>query len=326
MKLPHRRQFLHLSAGAAALLALPRLARAQAYPSRPVRIVVGFPTGGSQDIIGRLIGQWLSERLGQQFVIENRAGDGGNVGAEAVVRAPADGYTLLVVGSNHAVNATLYDKLNFNFIRDIAPVAGVLRAPSVLVVNPSVPAKTVSEFIAYAKANPRKLNMASAGSGTPPHIAGELFKMAAGVDMLHVPYRGGGPAFIDLIGGQVQVFFGSLPLSIEHIKAGRLRALAVTGATRSEVLPDIPTVGEFVPGYEATVWFGVGAPKSTPAEIIQRLNSEFNAALADRNVRPRLADLGVTVTAGSPADFGKFIADETEKWGKVVRFANIKVE
>ena len=267
LKLP-RRQFLHLAAGAAALPAVLRGAMAQAYPARPVRIVVGFPVGGSQDIIGRLIGQWLSERLGQQFVIENRAGDGGNVGAEAVVRAPADGYTLLVVGSNHAVNATLYDKLNFNFIRDIAPVAGVLRAPSVLVVNPSVPAKTVSEFIAYAKANPRKLNMASAGSGTPPHIAGELFKMAAGVDMLHVPYRGGGPAFVDLIGGQVQVSFGSLPLSIEHIKAGRLRALAVTGTTRSEVLPEIPTVGEFVPGYEATVWFGVGAPKSTPAEII----------------------------------------------------------
>jgi len=325
MKLP-RRSFLHLAAGAAALLAIPHIARAQAYPTRPVRMVVGFPAGGSQDIIGRLVGQWLSERLGQQFVIENRAGDAGNVGAEAVVRAPTDGYTLLLVGSNHAVNATLYDKLNFNFIRDIAPVAGVLRTPSVLLVNPSVPAKTVSEFIAYVKATPRKLNMASAGCGTPPHLQGELFKLAAGVDMLHVPYRGGGPAFIDLVGGQVQVSFGSVPQSIEHIKAGRLRALAVTGATRSEVLPDVPTMGEFVPGFEATVWFGVGAPKSTPAEIIQRLNNEFNAALADLNARARLAELGLTVTTGSPADFGKLIADETEKWGKVVRAANIKPE
>src|SRR5262245_45974650 len=311
MKLP-RRRFLHLAAGAAALPFAPRIARAQSYPTRPVRLVIGFPVGGSQDIMGRLIGQWLSERLGQQFVIENRAGDAGNVGAEAVVRAPADGYTLLVVGSNHAVNATLYDKLNFNFIRDIAPVAGVIRTPSVLVVNPSVPAKSLPEFIAHLKANPGKLNMASAGSGTPPHIAGELFKIAAGVDMLHVPYRGGGPAFIDLIGGQAQMFIGSVPLSIEHIKAGRLRALAVTGATRSEALPDIPTVGEFVPGYEATVWFGVGAPKNTPADIIQRLNNEFNAALADTNVRARLVDLGVTVTALSSADFGSFIADETE--------------
>jgi tripartite-type tricarboxylate transporter receptor subunit TctC len=325
MKLP-RRQFLRLAAGAAALPAASRIARAQTYPARPVRIVVGLPAGGTQDLIARLIGQWLSERLGQQFMIENRAGDGGNVGAEAVVRAPADGYTLLLVGSNHAINTTLYEKLSFNLGRDIVPVASLLRAPSVLEVNPSVPARTVPEFIAYAKANPGKLTMASAGGGTPPHIAGELFKMAAGVDMLHVPYRGGGPALIDLLGGQVQVYFGALPLSIEHIKAERLRALAVTGATRSEVLPDIPTVGEFVPGYEASTWFGIGAPKSTPADIILRLNNEINAALADNRMKAKLADLGGTVLSGSAANFGKLIVGETEKWAKVIRAANIKPE
>jgi tripartite-type tricarboxylate transporter receptor subunit TctC len=325
MKLP-RRTFLHLAAGVAAFPAASRIARAQAYPARPVRIVVGLPAGGTQDLVARLIGQWLSERLGQQFVIENQAGDGGNVGAEAVVRASADGYTLLLVGSNLAINTTLYENLSFNLGRDIVPVASLFRAPSVLEVNPSVPAKTVPEFIAYAKANPGKLTMASAGSGTPPHIAGELFKMAAGVDMLHVPYRGGGPALVDLLGGQVQVFFGSLPLSIEHIKAGRLRALAVTGATRSEVLLDIPTVGEFVPGYEASTWFGIGAPKSTPADIIQRLNNEINAALADNRMKAKLADLGGTVLSGSAADFGKLIVGETEKWGKVIRAANIKPE
>src|SRR5262245_57967078 len=286
--LPHRRSFLHLAVGAAALPMLSRVAQAQAYPSRPVRMVVGFPTGGSQDTIGRLVGQWLSERLGQQVMIDNRPGDAGNVGVEAVIRAPADGYTLLLVGSNHAANATLYDKLNFNFIRDIAPVAGILHAPSVLVVNPSVPARTLSEFIAYAKANPGRLKMASAGNGTPPHIAGELLKLAAGVDMLHVPYRGGGPAFVDLVGGQAHLFIGSVPLSIEHIRAGRLRALAVTGATRSDILRDIPTVGEVIPGYEATVSFGIGAPKGTPADIIQRPNNEFKAVLADPHVSARL--------------------------------------
>jgi len=326
MKLSHRRQFLHLAAGAVALPAGSRVAWAQAYPARPVRIVVGFPPGGNSDIIARLLGQWMTERLGQQFIIENRPGAGTNIATEAVVNAAPDGYTLLLCITANAINATLYDKLNFNFIRDIAPVAGVVRAPSVLVVNPSVPAKTVPEFIAYVKANPRKLNMSSAGSGTPPHIAGELFKMAAGVDMLHVPYGGGGPALIDLLGGKVQVNFGALPLLIEDIKAGRLRALAVTGATRSEVLPDIPTVGEFLPGYEASTWFGIGAPNSTPPYIIQRLNNEFNAAIADPNVRARLADLGATVTAGSSADFGKLIADETEKWGKVIRAANIRPE
>jgi tripartite-type tricarboxylate transporter receptor subunit TctC len=266
MKLPHRRHILHLTAGAAALPALTRIARAQAYPSRPVRIVVGFPAGGTQDIIARLIGQWLSERLGQQFVVENRAGAGGNVGAEAVARATADGYTLLLVGQPNAVNATLYDKLNFNFINDVAPVASIIRVSQVIVVNPSVPAKTVPEFVAYAKANAGRIAMASSGSGTPPHIAGELFKMAAGVDLLHVPYRGGGPALIDLLGGQVQVYFGSMPETIQYIRAGTLRALAVTTVTRSEAVPDLPVAADFVPGYEASSWYGVGAPKSTPAE------------------------------------------------------------
>ena len=277
MKLP-RRQFLHLAAGAAALPAVSRIAWAQAYPTRPVRIIVGFAAGGAADIIARLIGQWLSERLGQPFVIENRPGAGSNIATEAVVRAPPDGYTLLLVGTANAINATLYDKLNFNFIRDIAPVAGIIRVPNVMVVNPSVPAKTVPEFIAYAKANPGKINMASGGIGTAAHVSGELFKMMAGVDMVHVPYRGAAPALTDLLGGQVQVMFASMPSSIEHIRAGKLRALAVTTATRSEALPDIPTVGEFVPGYEASAWYGVGAPKDTPAEIVDKLNKEINAA------------------------------------------------
>ena len=325
MKLP-RRQFLHLAAGAAALPAVSRFAWAQTYPTRPVRIVVGLPAGGNQDAIARLIAPWLSERLGQQIIIDNHPSASNNIAAEAVIRSPPDGYTLLLVGSYNAINASLYDKLGFDFVRDTAPVASLIRAPSVLVVNPSVPAKTVPEFIAYAKANPGKLNMASAGSGTPPHIAGELFKMMSGINMLHVPYRGGGPALIDLLGGQVQVLFGGLPASIEHIRAGKLRALAVTTAERSPALPDIPTVTTFVPGYEASTFFGLSAPRATPPEIVERLNREINAILADPVAKARLADLGGTVLALSPADFGKLIAEETEKWGKVIRAANIKPE
>jgi tripartite-type tricarboxylate transporter receptor subunit TctC len=303
-----------------------RLVWAQAYPSRPVRVIVPFAPAGTTDILARLIGQWLSERLGQQFVIDNRPGSGGNLGTEAVVRAPADGYTLLLVGGWNAINATLYDKLNFNFLRDIMPVASIGGAPYVMVINPSLPAKTVPDFIAYAKANPGRVNMASAGTGAPSHVSGELFKMMAGVNMVHVPYRGGGPAVTDLLGGQVQVMFVPPPTSIEHIRSGKLRALAVTTATRSEALPDIPTVAEFVPGYEASNWYGVGAPKGTPAEIIDKLNKEINACLADPKLRARLADLGGTALAGSPADFGKLIADETEKWGKVVKFVGIKAD
>ena len=325
MKLP-RRNFLHLAAGAAALPAVSRVAWAQAYPSRPVRLIVPLAAGGGGDILARLMGQWLSERLGQQFVIDNRPGGGSNVGTEAVVRAPVDGYTLLLVGSFNAVNATFYDKLNFNFIRDIAPVAGIIRGPFVMVVNQSVPAKSVPEFIAYAKANPGKLSMASAGTGVGGHIAGELFKMVAGVDMVHVPYRSGGPALTDLLGGQVQIMFLATVAAIEHIRAGRLRALAVTTATRSDALPEIPTVGEFVPGFEASTWYGVGVPKNTPAEIVDKLNKEINAALADPKMKARLADLGGDVLALSPADFGKLIALDTEKWGKVIRAANIKPE
>ena len=275
MKLP-RRNFLHLAAGAAALPAVSHFARAQAYPARPVRIIVPFAPAGSSDITARLIGQWLSERLGQQFVIDNRPGGGSNIATEAVVRAPADGYTLLLVGGFNAINATLYDKLNFNFIRDIAPVASVIRFPYVMVVNPSVPAKSVPEFIAYAKANPGKVNMASAGTGAPSHVTGELFKMMAGVDMAHVPYRSGGPALTDLLGGQVQVYFGTTVSSIEYVRAGRLRALAVTAATRSDALPSIPAMAEFVPGYESTSWVGIGAPKNTPVEIVDKLNNEIN--------------------------------------------------
>jgi tripartite-type tricarboxylate transporter receptor subunit TctC len=323
MKLP-RRKFLHLAAGAAALPAVSRFARAQAYPTRPVRWIVPFSPGGPADTLVRPLGQWLSERLGQPFVIENRPGAASNIGTEAVVRAPADGYTLLLIAPSSAINATLYDKLNFNFIRDITPVASIIRAPMVMAVNPTVPAKTVPEFVAYAKANPGKLNMASGGSGQ--HLASELFKMMTGINMMHVHYRGGALAITDLIAGQVHVMFLSTLGLIEYIRAGKLRALAVTTATRSEALPDIPTIGDFVPGYEASAWFGVGAPKATPVEIVEKLNKEINAGLADPKIKARLADLGGTPLVGSPADFGKFIADETEKWGKVIRAANIKPE
>jgi tripartite-type tricarboxylate transporter receptor subunit TctC len=326
MKFPHRRRFLHLAASAAALPFAPHLAKAQAYPSRPVRLVVGFPPGGPTDIAARPMGQWLSERLGQQFVIENRPGAGSNIGTEAVVRASPDGYTLLLAYSSNAINATLYDRLNFNFIRDIAPVASISRETTVMVVNPSFSAKTVPEFVAYAKANSGKINFASGGNGTPPHVVGELFKMMAGVNLIHVPYRGGAPAVTDLLGGQVQVMFASPSISIEHVRAGKLRALAVTTATRSEALPDVPTVGDFLSGFEASVWLGIGAPKNTPSEIIDKLNREINAGLADPKIKARFADLGSTVLPGSPADFGELIAEETEKWGKVIRAANIKPE
>ena len=291
-----------------------------------MRLIVGFPAGGGADTLARLTAQWLSEKLGQPFIVENRPGAGTNIATEAVVHAAADGHTHLFVGAPNAINATLYAKLNYNFIRDIAPVAGIARGPFVLLVNPSLPAKTFLEFLAYAKANPAKVNMASSGSGTPSHIAGELFKMMASVNMLHVPYRGDVPAITDLLGGQVQVYFGTLSGSIEYIRSGKLRALAVTTATRSEVLPDLPTVGEFVPGYEASTWLGIGAPKATPAEIVDKLNREINAGLADPKIKARLTDLGSTPLVGSPADFAKLIADETEKWGKVIRGANIKVD
>jgi len=325
MKLP-RRNFLHPAAGAAALPAVSRIASALDYPSRPVRWIVGFAPGGGNDIVARLMGQWLSERLGQPFVIENRPGAGTNIATEVVVNAPPDGYTLLLAGIPNAFNASLFGKLNFDFIRDIAPVAGIMRVPDVMVVNPSVPANTVPEFIAYAKANPGKVNMASAGTGGGTHLAGELFKMMAGVNLMHVPYRGNGPALTALLGGQVDVLFPSLPSSIEYIRTGKLRGLAVTSAMRSEALPDLPTVGEFVPGYEISAWYGVGAPKGTPAEVIDKLNREINVILADPNAKARLADLGGTALVGSPADFGKYIADETEKWGKVIQALNIKAD
>jgi tripartite-type tricarboxylate transporter receptor subunit TctC len=325
MKLP-RRRFLHLAAGAAALPAVSRITWAQTYPTRPVRIIAATAPGGGPDILARLMGQRLSERLGQPFVIENRPGAGTNIGTEAVVRAPPDGYTFLLVSTSNAINAALYDKLNFNFLRDIAPVAGIIRQPLVMVVNPSVPAKTVHEFTAYAKANPGKINFGSPGIGTPGHVAGELFKMMAGVDLVHVPYRGGGPVMTDLLGGQVQVLFGSTSLTVEPIRAGKLRPLAVTTATRWEGLPDIPTVNDFVSGYEASAFVGIGGPRNTPAEIIDILNKEINAALAEHKIKARLADLGGVALPGSPAEFGKLIADETEKWGKVIRAANIKAE
>jgi tripartite-type tricarboxylate transporter receptor subunit TctC len=321
-----RHQFLHLAAGTAALSAVSRIARAQTYPSRPVRIIVGFAAGSAFDILARLIGQRLSERLGQPFIIENRPGAGGNIGTEAVVRARPDGYTFLIAGSPDAINATLYDKLNFNFIRDIAPVAGIARGPNVMVVHPSFPAKTVPEFIAYAKANPGRISMASAGIGSATHMSGELFKMMAGVNMVHVPYRGQASALTDLLGGQVQVDFATMPPSIEYVRAGKLRALAVTSAMRSEALPDLPIMGEFLPGYEASLVTGLAVPRNTPAEIIDKLNKEINAALADPKIKAHLADLGGTALAGSPADFGKLIADETDKWGKVIRAGNIKAE
>jgi tripartite-type tricarboxylate transporter receptor subunit TctC len=321
-----RRQFLHLAAGAAAFPAVSRFAWAQAYPTRPVRIIAPTAPGGAPDILARLIGPWLSERLGQQFVVENRPGSGNNIGTEAVARASPDGYTLLVVSSANTINATLYDKLNFVFLRDIAPVAGIISLPFVMVVNPSVPAKTVPEFTAYAKANPGKISFGSPGIGTPGHVAGELFKMMAGVELIHVPYRGGGAVLSDLIGGQVQVLFGTTSLTVEQIRAGKLRPLAVTSATRWEGLPDIPTVGDFIPGYEASSLVGLGAPKRTPVEIIDKLNREINAALDDPKLKARLIDLGGTLIAGSPADFGKLIAEDTEKWGKVIRAANIKAD
>jgi tripartite-type tricarboxylate transporter receptor subunit TctC len=324
MKLP-RRKFLHLAAGAAALPAVSRIARAQTYPSRPIRVIVPFAAGGQGDILARLIGQWLSERLGQPFVIENRPGAAGNIGTEAVVKSPPDGYTLLLASTTNTINATLYDKLNFNFIRDIAPVATISRNTHVMAVHPSMPAKTVPEFIAYSKANPGKINMASAGNGTPSHVAGELFKQMAGVKMQHVPYRGDAPAITDLIGGQEQVHIAGAA-SIEQIRTGALRALAVGDATRSKTLPDVPTVGEFVPGYEASTWFGIVAPKNTPMDIIDSLNKQINAGLADPKMKTRLADLGGTVLAGSPADFGKLIAEETEKWAKVVKFSGAKAD
>jgi tripartite-type tricarboxylate transporter receptor subunit TctC len=325
MKLP-RRRFLHLAAGAVALPAVSQIAWAQTYPTRPVRLIVGYSPGGTIDIVARLIGQWLSKRLGQQFIVENRPGAATNIAAEAVVRAPPDGYTFLLVTASNVINTTLYDNLNFNFIRDIAPVAGIVRQPLVMEVSPSVPAKTVPEFITYAKANPGKLSMASFGTATISHVAGELFKMSAGINMVHVPYRGSAPMLTDLLGGQVQAAFDALPASIEYIRAGKLRALAVTTMTRSDALPDIPTVGDFVPGYEAISWGGIGAPKNTPAEIIEKLNKEINAGLADPNMKARLADLGAEPMSMTSAEFGKLIAAETEKWGKVIRVANIKAD
>jgi tripartite-type tricarboxylate transporter receptor subunit TctC len=319
-----RRRILSLAASAAMLPALRRVARAQAYPSRPVRLIVAFAAGVPADILSRVIGQWLSERLGQPFVIENRPGAGGNIGTEAAVNAPPDGHTLLLVGANNAISATLYEKLNFNFIRDIAPVAGIIRAPLVMEVNTSFPAKTVPEFIAYAKAKPGKINFSSGGIGTSTHLSGELFKMIAGVNMVHVPYRG--DPQVDLLGGHVDVYFSPMPASIGYIKAGKLRGLAVTTATRTEALPDMPTLGDFLPGFEASSWYGVGAPKNTPIEIIEKLNKEIKAGLADPKIKSRLADLGGTVLPGSPAEFGKLIVEETEKWAKVVKFSGAKVD
>jgi len=325
MQLP-RRRFLHLAAGAAALPAVSRMGWAQTYPARPVRMIVAYPPGSGADILARLMGQWLQERLGQPFVIENRPGGSTNIATQAVVNASADGYTILMVHTAGAVNATLYDKLNYNFIRDIAPVAALTKAALVMEVNPTVPAKTVSEFIAYAKSNPGKLNMASSGIGGASHIAGELFKMMTGVNMVYVPYAGGPPAITDLLAGQVQVLFDPISSSIGHIRAGKLRALAVTTAKRQDTLPDIPTVGDFVPGYEATGWQGIGAPRNTPIEIIEKLNKEINAALADPKIKTRLSDLGNAPMPMTTAEFGKFIAAETEKWGKVVKFAGLKPE
>jgi tripartite-type tricarboxylate transporter receptor subunit TctC len=325
MKFP-RRTFLHLAAGAAALPAPPRIARAQSYPTRAVHIIVGFAAAGPADVSARLIGQWLSERLASPFVIENRPGASGKLGTEVVVMAVPDGYKLLACDTTDAVNATLYSNLNFDFIRDIAPVAGIMRGPGAMLVNPSVPAKSVSEFIAYAKANPGKINMATAGNGTPPHIFGELFKMMAGVDLVPVAYRGGGPALVDLLNGQVQIMFSAISSSIAYVRTGKLRALAVTTATRSAALPDVQSMADFVPGYEASEWFGLGAPKNTPAKIVDTLNSAINAGLADPKLQARLADLGSSAFVVSPADFGNFIVKDTEKWAKVIKFANIKHE
>jgi tripartite-type tricarboxylate transporter receptor subunit TctC len=321
-----RRRFLRLATVAISVPAVPRMASAQPYPTRPVRLIVGFAAGGAPDIAARLVAQWLSERLGQQFVIENRPGAGGNLATEIVAEASPDGYTLLLINISNAVNATLYQKLKYDFIRDIAPVASISHENYGMEVHPSFPAKTVAEFISYAKANPGKLNMASPGNGTGPHVAGELFKIMAGLDMVHVPYRGSPPALTDLLAGQVQLMFSPLSSSIEYVKGGKLRALAVTTAARSEVLPDLPTVGESVPGYAASGWFGIGAPSKTPVEIVDRLNREVNAGLADPKLKARLADLGSTVFVGSPADFATHIATETEKWAKVVRTANLRAD
>jgi tripartite-type tricarboxylate transporter receptor subunit TctC len=325
MKLP-RRQFLHLAAGAAALPVLPCIARAQAYPSRPVRLVAAFAAGGGVDITARLIGQWLSDRLGQPFVVENRPGAGGNIGTEAVVNAASDGHTVLLATVPNAVNATLYEKLNFDFIRDTAPVAGIIRVPMVILLHPSVPATTVPELIAYAKANPGKVNMASAGTGSAPHMAGELFNFMAGVNMVHVPYRGQGPALSDLLGGQVQVYFATTPGTSDFVRTGKLRALAVTTATGAEVFSKLPKVGDFVGGYEASQWYGMAAPKNTPVEIVDRLNREINAALTDPRMRAKFAEIGGEPLAGSPSEFGRLIAEETDKWGKVVKFTGLKPE
>jgi tripartite-type tricarboxylate transporter receptor subunit TctC len=322
-----RRRFLHLAAGAAVLPTFSRVARAQAYPSRPVRIIVGFAPGGAQDLYARLIGQRLSERVGQPLIIENRPGAGGNIGTEAVVRAAPDGHTLLLLGPPNAINAAFYDKLSFNFVHDIEPIGGIVREFPIMAVNPSVPAKTVPEFIAYAKANPGRVNMASAGNATGPHLAGELFKMMAGVELIHVPYRGASLALSDLLGGQVQVMIGtSMSASIEHVRTGKLQALAVTSATRSSILPDVPTVGEFIPGFESSVWFGVGAPRNTPVGIIDRLNREINTVLLDPKIRERFADLGAAPMPMTPADFRRLITEEIEKWAKVIRATNVKRE
>jgi tripartite-type tricarboxylate transporter receptor subunit TctC len=325
MRLP-RRTLLKSAAAALAAAAFPHFASAQEYPSRPVRIIAGFAAGGGVDVTARLIGQWLAGRLGQSFVIENRTGAGGNVGTEAVVNAAADGYTLLLATAPNAVNASLFEKLNFNFIRDTAPVAGIIRVPMVMLLNPSVPATSVTEFITYAKTNPEKVNMASAGNGSAPHMAGELFKMMAGVDLVHVPYRGQGPALSDLLGGQVQVLFAATPGTADYIATGKLRALAVTSAARAEVLPQLPVIADFVPGYEASQWYGISAPKNTPADIVGKLNREINAAIADPAMKARFAAIGGEPLPGSPAEFGRLIAEETEKWAKVVRAAGIKPE
>jgi tripartite-type tricarboxylate transporter receptor subunit TctC len=323
-----RRRFLQLAAGAAVLPAVSSIAKAQTWPARPVRLVIGYTPGGSADLTARLMGQWLSERLGQPFVIENRPGGGTNIATEAVVRASPDGYTLLLAAPANAINATLYDKdkLNFNFLRDVEPVAGIIRFPNVVVVNPSVPVKTIPELIAYAKANPGKLNMASSGNGSTIHMSGELFKMLTGTDMVHVPSRGGAPALTDLISGQVQVMFDNIPTCAEHVKSGKLRGLAVTSTTRSDVLPDLPVLADFLPGYEASAWYGFVAPKNTPSEVIDRLNKETNAVLADAAAKTRFTEIGAILLPGSAADFGKLLADETEKWGKVVKFAGAKVD
>jgi tripartite-type tricarboxylate transporter receptor subunit TctC len=321
-----RRHILKLAAAAIAAPAVVRSAWAQSYPARSVRIIIGYTPGGSADITARLMGQWLSERMGQPFVVESRPGGGTNIATEAVVRAAPDGYTLLLVAPANAINASLYEKLNYDFIRDTAPIAGLIRFPNVMEVNPAVPAKTVPEFIAYAKANPGKINYASSGNGSTIHMSAELFKMMAGVDLVHVPYRGGAPALTDMLAGQVQVMFDNLPTSLEHIRAGKLRPLAITSTTRSELLPDVPTLADFVPGYESSAWYGVGAPKGTPAEIVDRLNREINAILADPKAKTRVAEMGATLITGSPADFGRLVADETEKWGKVVKFAGAKAD